>query len=253
MAHTHPPMSRQRKYQLRMRRHKRCVECGRPLAQGSRSMCLKHVIDARERQRRKQGFNRRYHNTLGYNPQLQTNGGESAASGGKTWPVQFTYQADGIEVAASMSGHGEMTRPGLTTLLQTFLTSLTWMCSTNCSSTEGWLALTMSDKRSLWRVTRSAGDSSSLRLVPVSGKMPAVLRGAARPFCSRNGSPDRQPAVARRRLGQPFALDHHVAWHVEADKLVPRSQPRQSKESEPESGVCERRPKCWSVKQIADL
>jgi hypothetical protein len=55
---------------------------------------------------------------------------------------------------------------------------LTWMCSTNCSSTEGWLTLTMSDKDSLWKVTGSAGDGSSLRLVPVSGEMPALLRSA---------------------------------------------------------------------------
>jgi len=161
MARPHLAMSRQRQYQIRMKRDKRCVVCGKPLAQGSRSLCLKHLIHARERQRRKQGFKRRYRNTLGYNPQFQMNGGESAAGAVRTSPVRVAYQADGIEVAASMLGHGTMTRLGLTTLLQTFLTTLTWMCSTNYSPTEGWLTLTVSNKQSLWRVTRSVGDSSS--------------------------------------------------------------------------------------------
>jgi hypothetical protein len=56
--------SRQRKYQLRMLRDKRCTECGEPAVQGSR--CLKHLIKARERQRKKRGLKRRYHNTLSY-------------------------------------------------------------------------------------------------------------------------------------------------------------------------------------------
>ena len=57
-------ISRQRKYQLRMLRDKRCTECGEPAVQGSR--CLKHLIKARERQRTKRGLKRRYHNTLSY-------------------------------------------------------------------------------------------------------------------------------------------------------------------------------------------
>ena len=56
--------SRQRKYQLRMLRDKRCTECGEPAVQGSR--CLKHLIKARERQRKKRGLKRRYYNTLSY-------------------------------------------------------------------------------------------------------------------------------------------------------------------------------------------
>ena len=71
---------------------------------------------------------------------------------------------------------------GLTTLLQTFLTTLTWMCSTHGSSMEGWLTLTLADKQSLWKVSRNAEDSSTLRLIPVSGEMSPVLRGAARCF-----------------------------------------------------------------------
>jgi hypothetical protein len=57
-------ISRQRKYQLRMQRDKRCTECGAPAIQGSR--CLKHLVKARERQRKKRGLKRRYYNTLSY-------------------------------------------------------------------------------------------------------------------------------------------------------------------------------------------
>ncbi|HWQ90833.1 MAG TPA: hypothetical protein VN673_04120 [Clostridia bacterium] len=58
------PISRQRKYQLRMRRANRCTECGEPAVQGSR--CLRHLVKARERQREKRGLKRRYYNTLSY-------------------------------------------------------------------------------------------------------------------------------------------------------------------------------------------
>jgi hypothetical protein len=58
------PISRQRKYQLRMQRDKRCTECGEPAAEGSR--CLKHLVKARERQRKKRGLKRRYRGTLSY-------------------------------------------------------------------------------------------------------------------------------------------------------------------------------------------
>ena len=58
------PVSRQRKYQLRMKRDKRCTECGAPAAQGSR--CVKHLVKARERQRKRHGLRRRYYNTLSY-------------------------------------------------------------------------------------------------------------------------------------------------------------------------------------------
>ena len=62
-------ISRQRKYQLRMLRDRRCTECGEPAVQGSR--CLKHLIKARERQRRKRGLKRRYYNTLSYRLEQQ--------------------------------------------------------------------------------------------------------------------------------------------------------------------------------------
>ena len=58
------PISRQRKYQLRMQRDHCCSECGEPAAQGSR--CVKHLVKARERQRKKRGLKRRYYNTLSY-------------------------------------------------------------------------------------------------------------------------------------------------------------------------------------------
>ncbi|HOC57293.1 MAG TPA: hypothetical protein PKI20_16865 [Verrucomicrobiota bacterium] len=58
------PISRQRKYQLRMKRQGCCTECGEPAVQGSR--CLKHLVKARERQRQKRGLKRRYRGTLSY-------------------------------------------------------------------------------------------------------------------------------------------------------------------------------------------
>jgi hypothetical protein len=66
---TNLKISRQRKYQLRMQRDKRCTECGEPAVQGSR--CLKHLVRARERQRKKRGLTRRYFNTLSYRLEAQ--------------------------------------------------------------------------------------------------------------------------------------------------------------------------------------
>jgi hypothetical protein len=57
-------ISRQRKYQLRMQRDKRCTECGEPATEGSR--CVAHLVKARERQRKKRGLKRRYYGTLSY-------------------------------------------------------------------------------------------------------------------------------------------------------------------------------------------
>ena len=62
--YTHLAISRQRKYQLRMKRDRRCTECGAPAAKGSR--CVKHLVKARERQRKRHGLRRRYYNTLSY-------------------------------------------------------------------------------------------------------------------------------------------------------------------------------------------
>ena len=63
------PISRQRKYQLRMQRDRRCTECGEPASIGSR--CLKHLVKARERQRTKRGLKRRYFGTLSYKLQAK--------------------------------------------------------------------------------------------------------------------------------------------------------------------------------------
>jgi len=55
---TYLQISRQRKYQLRQKREGRCSECGQPTERGSR--CLKHLIRAREDQRKKRGMKGRY-------------------------------------------------------------------------------------------------------------------------------------------------------------------------------------------------
>lgn len=60
----HLPISPQRRYQLRRRRDNGCSECGEPAIMGTR--CLKHLVKARERQRRKCGLKRRYFNTVSY-------------------------------------------------------------------------------------------------------------------------------------------------------------------------------------------
>ena len=72
------PISRQRKYQLRMKRKGRCTECGEPAVQGSR--CLKHLVKARERQREKRGLKRRYRGTLSYRLQSAARKGRPTAS-----------------------------------------------------------------------------------------------------------------------------------------------------------------------------
>lgn len=61
---THLKISRQRKYQLRKSRDRKCTECGAPVIHGSR--CLEHLVAARERQRKKRGLKRRYKSTLSY-------------------------------------------------------------------------------------------------------------------------------------------------------------------------------------------
>ncbi len=61
---TRLPISKQRKYQLRMQRDQRCTVCGEPVIKGSR--CLKHMVEARELQRKMLGLKRRYYGTLSY-------------------------------------------------------------------------------------------------------------------------------------------------------------------------------------------
>ena len=57
-------ISRQRRYQLRMRRDKRCIICGTPITRGL--MCLEHMIQARKRQRKRLGLKRRHRNARTY-------------------------------------------------------------------------------------------------------------------------------------------------------------------------------------------
>jgi hypothetical protein len=58
------PVSRQRKFQLRMVRDKRCPICGEPLVMGTR--CLKHLLREREMKRKRLGLKRRHSSTLSY-------------------------------------------------------------------------------------------------------------------------------------------------------------------------------------------
>ena len=76
---TNLPVSRQRKYQLRMKRDHCCTECGEPAVQGSR--CLKHLVKARERQREKRGLKRRYYGTLSYRLQAAARSRRPGAPG----------------------------------------------------------------------------------------------------------------------------------------------------------------------------
>jgi predicted nucleic acid-binding Zn ribbon protein len=47
-----------------MRRDKRCIICGTPITRGL--MCLEHMIQGRERQRKRLGLKRRHRNALTY-------------------------------------------------------------------------------------------------------------------------------------------------------------------------------------------
>jgi hypothetical protein len=63
------PISRQRKYQLRMKRHNRCHICGEPAVTGW--FCLKHLAGNRERARKRLGCKRRYDNARSYKMQAK--------------------------------------------------------------------------------------------------------------------------------------------------------------------------------------
>ena len=71
----HLKISKQRKYQLRKRRDRCCVECGRP-ADGGASRCLEHLVDIRERLRAAKGATRR-RRSLSYLLQEQAESGTS--------------------------------------------------------------------------------------------------------------------------------------------------------------------------------
>ncbi len=61
---TNLKISRQWRYQLRMRRDRRCIICGEPVVRGL--MCLEHMVKARERQRKRLGLKRRHRNAFSY-------------------------------------------------------------------------------------------------------------------------------------------------------------------------------------------
>lgn len=54
------PISRQRKYQLRMAKARRCIICGKPgVNSGPNTYCLRHLVANRESSRARQGCKRR--------------------------------------------------------------------------------------------------------------------------------------------------------------------------------------------------
>jgi hypothetical protein len=65
-------ISRQYRYQLRMKRDRRCIICGEPAV--TEWKCLEHMVEARERQRKKLGLKRRLHNALSYRLQRKARG-----------------------------------------------------------------------------------------------------------------------------------------------------------------------------------
>ena len=57
------PISRQRRWQLKMRDTHRCWRCGEPAV---RSLCAAHLVQERERQRRLNGYSARNLNAVSY-------------------------------------------------------------------------------------------------------------------------------------------------------------------------------------------
>ena len=58
---------------MRMKQAKRCIICGEPAV--TKWKCLKHMVKARERQRKKLGLKRRLRNALSYRLQRKIRGG----------------------------------------------------------------------------------------------------------------------------------------------------------------------------------
>jgi hypothetical protein len=58
------PVSRQRKYQLRMRRAQRCIICGEPAV--GKTFCLTHMVRKREKGRKRIGARKRLKGALSY-------------------------------------------------------------------------------------------------------------------------------------------------------------------------------------------
>lgn len=66
------PISRQRKYQLRKQRDKRCTICGGHAVKGLR--CLDHLVRDREQTRKRSGYTRRYSNSFSYKMEAEEMG-----------------------------------------------------------------------------------------------------------------------------------------------------------------------------------
>ncbi len=186
------PLSRQRKYQLRMQRAGRCATCGKPAVPGSRALCREHLTRAREHQRQKHGRKRRYSNALSYSLEPGTEHMHSPDQNlARRLPLQLTFDTDGLEVAVSSSGDADVSRLSLTIALETFLAALSWICASNKVPLAGWLTVGLGARSVLCRVEEHSGDSSSPRLIPASTRMPSVLRGAIQALGkagSRNGN-----------------------------------------------------------------
>ncbi len=63
-------ISDQRRHKLRKARDRICLDCTEKALVGS-SLCLKHIVARRERERRVHGFRRRFTNAMSYLLQTQ--------------------------------------------------------------------------------------------------------------------------------------------------------------------------------------
>ncbi len=124
--------------------------------------------------------------TNGNGERIKKNSDRVANAAPSRAPFEFTFHTDKLEVTISNLSHERMTRLGLTLSLQTFLTALTWICSSNKAPLAGWLRVAVCKRSILCRVEVNPCDSSSPHLVPVSRKIPSILRAAIQSF-SRHG------------------------------------------------------------------
>jgi hypothetical protein len=170
-------VSRQRRRPLRKQPRGRCVLCGKPATGRSRALCSRHLASTQLQWCGKQS-NGRYPGAPGSQCGSNPSVGNDPRHRRTALPIRFAYQARDIEIAAFICRH--QTSPELVALLQTFLTSLSWMCSMNGSPTDGWLTLTTADSQSLWKVTRGVGDKLALQLVSGARAAPVIARRAVK-------------------------------------------------------------------------
>jgi len=65
--------SRQRRYIVEHNLRGLCRQCSEPLAEGSIALCLKHLIQHREYQRKRLGSKTRFNNSLSYKREREEN------------------------------------------------------------------------------------------------------------------------------------------------------------------------------------